>query len=492
MAEIDKISEIIEETSTYYSKIKNKKGKIRRDTVAAEEHKLVYDSSSETLEPVYFWILDMMNGLFSGKVEKLIDNFTSSPGSGHFSELMGKATRMQEEGMKIMQTIGVLIKSLINIIYDLRQFEIRFNDYNAVHSKNKAKAEAGEIALKQIWLDNVDIKRGNTSIKAMTFSQAAFATLIDAFMIASSEEQVKKMDLNERVKRILEQRIFEYKKWKDLSEKELRKRYEIERAWLKSQVNSLQLYTRWAKPYLKAAEELSMSTSKNAALVKAFNTINIELTLLGKKKINLDEEAVERNIPENFKNLKLKRDYYNCVLIDFSFRGIPQKAGQHYVFGGRAEVTFRGYCLNEDELAMIEEKLNESDLSDALRLVEGATEESLNQIKEDIEYFLKDESERKLETHEKSEEQDINPFSALFGFGKRKPKTEKGKTKEDKEKNKKKAKIEKLREKGVPSDSYVEGVVRAFGEKFTAEKCFDIFDIYKKAHNMPSHPNPFD
>ena len=46
------------------------------------QHTLVYDSSSETLEPVYFFILDLMNdmGLLP---EKIVDNFTSSPGSGH-------------------------------------------------------------------------------------------------------------------------------------------------------------------------------------------------------------------------------------------------------------------------------------------------------------------------------------------------------------------------------------------------------------------------
>src|SRR3989344_8762911 len=70
---------------------------------SGEEHKLIYDSSSETLEPVYFWILDMMKDLFKGKVDKLADNFVSSAGSGHFSELMGKASRMQEEAMKMMQ-----------------------------------------------------------------------------------------------------------------------------------------------------------------------------------------------------------------------------------------------------------------------------------------------------------------------------------------------------------------------------------------------------
>ena len=503
MAEnISKIISVINPDKYYDSKTKKELAEFKKlalqDFNAAlkkakakptEKHVLTYDSSSETLEPIYFWVLDFLNDRYDS-VEKLVDSFSSSPGSGHFSELMGKATRMQEEGMKIMQTVGVLIKSLVNIVYDLRQFELRFKDYDAARSKDEDKAKAGIIALKQIWLDSVDIKRGNTSVKAMTFSQAAFVTLIDAFLIAENSKDVEKMDLNERVKRILIQRIHEFNQWRDLSEKELRKRYEIERSWLKSQVNALQLYSRWAKPYLKAAEELSMNTGKNAALVKAFNTIHMQLTILAKSKINIEEEAFSRNIPEDFKNLKIKRDYFACVLVNFEFRGIPQKAGQHYVFGGRADVTFQGYCLNEDEVLMLEERLKETDISDALRLVEGATEESLNQLKEDIEYFLKDESERQLEIEEKKISEDINPFAALFGLGKKsvkKPKPTGALNSGSPEKQK----IQQMKDNGIKPDNYQESVIRALGIQNSKERCFTTFDVYKKAHGMPSHPDPY-
>ena len=494
---VKEISEIIEEISPYYKKIKSKKGKLRRDTVPAEAHKLIYDSSSETLEPVYFWIVDLMSDFLfgGGKVEKLVDNFTSSPGGGHFAELSSRATRMQEEGMKVMQTIGILIKSLINIIYDLRQFELRFNDYDASKSKDQNRAEAGHLALKQIWLDNVDIKRGNTSIKALTFSQTAFATLIDAFMIAKSEKDVKGLDLNERVKRLLLQRIIEFNKWKDLSEKELRKRYEIQRSWLKSQVNSLKLYSRWVKPYLVAAEKLRMQeTGREAALVTAFNTIVLQLTLLGKNKIDPQEAAIDKNLPQEFRKLKTKRDYYSCVLVDLTFRGIPQRAGtgqySHYVFGGKVEANFRGYCLNQDELDLLDEELRESDISSALQLVEGATTESLGQLQEDIEYFLKDEKERKLEQKAEIENEDVNPFSALIGRGK-KEKKEKI-SKEDKEKEKQKQKIGNMKEKGIRPDNYAESLIRSLGELSSGSTCFKVFDVYKKAHGMASHPDPYD
>ncbi|MEK6848060.1 MAG: hypothetical protein AABX65_00315, partial [Nanoarchaeota archaeon] len=67
-----------------------------------EKHELMYDATGESLEPLYFWILDTLQKDYKDmkNIDKLIDNFISSPGSGHFSEIGQKATRMQEEGMK--------------------------------------------------------------------------------------------------------------------------------------------------------------------------------------------------------------------------------------------------------------------------------------------------------------------------------------------------------------------------------------------------------
>jgi len=248
MAEIDKISDIIEDVSPHYRRKKDKEA----DLVPAEEHKLVYDSTSETLEPVYFWILDFTNNLFDGKVEKLVDNFTASPGSGHFAELGARATRMQEEGMKILGSVNTVLKSIMNLIYDLKEFEIRLSHYNISHSEKKEEEDTGFLALKQIWMDNVDVKRGRGSIN-MLAQDLNFVTLRDAFMIARTVEEVDKMDLNDRVKRILKPRLHEFLEWKKRSEVELRKRFEIEKGYLKSQVNSLKLYTRWVKPYIVSA-----------------------------------------------------------------------------------------------------------------------------------------------------------------------------------------------------------------------------------------------
>jgi len=308
----------------------------------------------------------------------------------------------------------------------------------------------------------------------MSLGQTGFQTLIDAFLAAKDVDDAEKIDLNDRVKRILKPRIQEFNIWLKQSEKELQKRYEIELTYLKSQVNSLKIYSRWAKPYLKAAQQLEMKEGgRNPALVKTFGTTILELTLFGKSKINIKNAALSGELSKDFANDKflktLKRDYYSCILVDFTFRGIPRRVTQRgdYAFGGQAEVTFKGYSLNSEELEKIEEELKKSEVEDVLRLIEGTTTESLEKLQEDINLFLEEKTEKEKEKPKDTS----NPFLALFGFydKKEKPKEE-----------------EKKNNKIKPDDFIESNYIRPLAETNASETTFTLFDIYKKAHGMTS------
>jgi hypothetical protein len=253
---------------------------------------------------------------------------------------------------------------------------------------------------------------------------------------------------------------------------ELKKRYELEKTYLKSQVNSLKLYTRWAKPYLKAAQELEQKEQgTNPDFVKTFNTILLELTLMGKSSVNPVE------LPPEVRKVMGTRKYYSCYFIDFNFRGIPQRvSGQgHYAFGGKADVTFSAYALNEDEIAALKEKLDESDVADGLRLIEGMTTESLSQLQEDIDYFLNEKSENEKSKDEKKNSEDVNPFLALIGFY--------NKTKEKKEEKKQ----SKKSAFPIRKDDWLESThLRKRAAENAKETLFALFDVYKKAHGMVS------
>ena len=127
------------------------------DKIPAEEvkakpltqHHLGYESSSETLEPIYFFILDLMSDV-GLDVEKFVDNFSSSPGSGHFSELGQRATVMQQQGSKVLGDINTVLRSVLNLVYDLKEFRIRLQSYDDFRSENKTKSDSARLSLKQI------------------------------------------------------------------------------------------------------------------------------------------------------------------------------------------------------------------------------------------------------------------------------------------------------------------------------------------------------
>ena len=465
MVEVMNINDIIMKVSPYYSK----KGK------PEAEHKIVYDSSTETLEPIYFFLLDLMED-FGLSPEKLQDNFSSSPGSGHFGEMGQRASIMQQQGTKILADINTVLRSIMNIIYDLREFKSRLSVYDDLN--DPSKRDAAILTLKQIWMDKVDLMKGNSSIKAMALGQAGFATLIDAFLVAKDAKDAQKLDLNERVKRIVISRVQEFNNWIIQSSGELRKRYEIEKTYLRSQVNSLKLYARWAKPYLKAASQLEMADkSRDPALVKAFNTIILEMSLLGKSQLRVKETALEGEFPKEFTNdrflRKFKRKYYGCILVEFSFRGIPQRVQQqsHFAFGGKTEITFRAYSLNEEEIKMLNQELEDSDINAALSLIKGATEDSIENLKDDLDYFLEEPEEPAPEV----KEDQSNPFKALFGFYNKKPEKQEEVPKEDQ-------KLEYI----APDDWYEKNFFRAKTAETAKDLLFSIFDVYKKAHGMAS------
>lgn len=439
-------------------------------------YKLTYETYAESLEPIYYYLLDFMNDL-GLRPKKIIDNFTSAPGSSHFSEMGQKKTIMQQQATTLLGNINTVIRSILNLVYDLKEFKIRLETYD--HLRDKEYKSAALLSLKQVWLDKVDITRGNTSIKGLATGQGGFVTLIDAFLVINTQKDVDNIDLNDRVKRILKERLADFEIWLVESERELRKRYEIEKTYLKSQVSSLQLYTRWVKPYLKYANELEQGDTKNPGLTKAFNRTVLQLSLFGTRKVDPVEAGKGGILPDFFANSKLidrlkskgdLREYNIVILVEFVFRAVPQSGA----FIGRADIEFSAYVLNNEELEAFNKTLENDDLDSGLSLVQGITDESLGQLKEDIDFFLNDNSKEVKKSEKEKESSDVNPFLALFGYYNKKEK------KEEKKPSKKEI-------KEIKGDSYYEEFVRELAASEAVGTLFTLFDIYKKSHGMGSY-----
>ncbi len=462
-----------------------------KDIIDNSGYRLVYDSFSEGLEHIYFWILDWMRDTYWGvgyDVAKTMDKFEASAGSGFFGDLGSRASIMQDRAMKLLGTINTVIRSVINILYDLKEFDQRLQLYKELQSGNEEKERNARLALKQFWMDRVDIQRGRASINMLS-QQLQFVTLRDAFMKADSPEEVAKpvekggMDLNERVKRILGPRIADYLAWEKLSGRELERRYKIERNYLKSQVESLKLYAQWAKPYLQAANRLQGDLTRSPDLVTTFNTLQVQATLLGTKK---------------------GEEYYSAIEVSFDYRTVPHTARQaqsvHYVQGGRVDIQFRGFALSEDEKKAIED----FEFHEALQLA-NINEEMIREIEDAVDDYLE------------SDEEEFKDPRERLGFLQRlveqvdedekfKDKSFRRHVVDEIEKLKKVVKEEKTSKSPGPFKALYDSfkVAPSFAKKIIPKKtkivegdrgkaakdaagsAYAIYLVYKKAHGMPT------
>ncbi len=452
------------------------RGLVKLPTGEPPQFHIIYDTFGQGLEPVYFWTLDFMrndppNGL-NLEVNKIEEEFEASVGGGYYGEMGARASVMQDRAMNILGKVNDIVRIIINLIYDLKEFEIRLKNYDELSSTDKDVKQAAKFALKAVWMDQVDIKKGRGSINMLT-QDLQFVTLRDAFMFCEDRSLKgpggKEIDLNDRVKRILKLKIDEYLRWKEYSEKELRKRYEVEKAYLKSQVASLRLYTKWARPYLIAAQKLGMKEFKTKAglptpdIVTAFSNMQMQLTLIGKKKID------PRSVHTRYARMRFKHEIYSCLEIEFRFRTIPRslraEGGSHYLHSGTIDIFFRPYAFTEQDIEDLERLEAVRDLD----LVEDLTELSLAELQEDLDTYLR-EPEKKEEKEKKKFKW---PFGNMFsGFRENisAPMKEVFKG----------LKIAVVPEK----EGYTLKEIRKYAGEKALDTCLITYDVFKKSHGM--------
>ena len=447
---------------------------VKLDNSETAEFRLIYDAIGEGLEPMYFWVLDFLrsdepSGL-GLEVTKIGEAFESTASSGFFGEMGNRRAVMEDRAMKMLQMVNTVVRSIINLIYDLKEFKQRIEFYDDAKIQNdQQKKEAGELAIKGIWLDQGDIQKGRASINVLT-QQLQFYTLRDAFFAAKNLEDANNLDLNERVKRILIRKLEEYSKWHVLSEQEIKKRYSIELQYLKTQVDSLKLYTKWARPYLKAAQQLRMKEFNSPDLVHAFDNMVMELSLFGKREIK------PASVYEDYNKVKFGKKYYACVEVDFKFRAIPQalrtQQGNQYVHTGTTEMTFKSYTFSDDEL----KELEAQELYEDMDIVEKLTSVSLEALEKDLDEFINPKKEEIAELKKKNQPKitsGVPVFGAFKGIY-------------EMLKNLNTGIMEFFRISSPEKHTYEISQIRKKAEETALKNTFVVYDVYKKTHGMLS------
>lgn len=247
--------------------------------------KIILETMGGNLEKYYYWLLNFLgkNGKLAYDIIWKTEEKAASVFSALFGEMGMRKTTLEKRAMEIFQIVNTVIQSINRILYDLREYDRLLKIHADMKSSNKDNAEASRLSAKRIFMDEVDIKKGRGSINQLSAGQLEFVTLRDAFMKANSMSDIRDLDLNDRVRRILMDRIKEYLDWLPEWETQLKQQKSLLLSYLKSQHDAFRLYIRWLEPYLKSIKRLEFtdpSKFKNA-LIDVFDTNIIVLDVFG-------------------------------------------------------------------------------------------------------------------------------------------------------------------------------------------------------------------
>ena len=404
-----------------------------------QQYLLGLDTMTEGLEGSYYWILSFWGDEFfkqNYKIRKAQEYFAATETSYIFGDMGARRTNLEKRAQELLALINQLIRTIINILWDLREFEIRIQRYKDLQSNDREVRRSADLALKSIWLSEVDMKKGAGSINNLV-QQLNFVTLRDAFMFIDTlqdkdkvlkdigeKDEEKGMDLPMIVKRILLGRVTEYIDWRELSDKELTKRFEIEKAYLRHEVASMKLYTAWVRPYLFSITRLTMPRPEDMAklipnteterdtniewgriytpqaeLVTTVETAQIFVELFGTK--NLTEKY---GGPAVFG----EDEIYGAIEADFVFRTLPGQVDQRrYMQRGNLDIIFTAYALDKQRKKDLEDR--EED--DVLKIATQMTTTTLQALRDDLARFGADDVEAELPGVELSKPK----FAGLLG-----------------------------------------------------------------------------
>jgi hypothetical protein len=387
-------------------KLDKKIGEIREESRVSDPHgwkiqyKLEYNSPFEKPEKFYGLALNELRGYFDGKVSKIGIDLNASPTSAFFGDISQRRAYAKENVDKGMGLINGIIQTITKLIYSLREFDSVLDIFKKLESKDDMDVFAAEQNLRRIFLDEVDSKKGRGGMYQMQVAQGMeYVSLVDSFLTITKLDDIDDLKSNDRIKRLLKGRFQEYTLWKDAFKKDMTSRREINKNYLKSQVESLRLQLDWIKPHYTVLNQLNIgSGTTNPDLIIGFDTSLIKTKLrclLGGEKAGSLVTGV--------------------LDVDFEFKTGPypvqtDSGGRafHHRFG--TKITYTPYVMSNEDY----EEYIKTEAMKEIDFFKNIVGESLKAIQEDLEKYL--EGQDFIGKEKKDDEDDSTPVSILELF----------------------------------------------------------------------------
>lgn len=409
---------------------KDEEGNLSNNTYAltgwpkpTKRHRLVHEAFNMALEELYFWTLNHTRqdvGFY--KVRKVTDTFSASENSAFFGQSAQRLSIQEDRASSFMRGISELVKTLFQIVRELRIIDERLDVY-----KDWKKSKSADSTLKGIFSDFAENKGGQMQPGSIYHlaNQVGYAVLPDLFFNTviydkdDVDKVVDKLDFNKNVKAVLKRKLYQFIVWVEKTEKELYARKKFQIKYLRQHYLTIKMYMAWVKPYLKHIRRLTMSEEQldSPFLISSFETSATEVEVMA-------------YIPKG------KNKLCPVILMSYYFTTRPvlqynQEFNRGPVHIGRAMWTIRSYAWTEDEMNMYVAMKDMED-RELLSLVDEQLKSAMEMLGDDLDKYLK-EAEAGLEAEKEKGDVPapqekmapitgnvsvLDPFISIFkGFG---------------------------------------------------------------------------
>jgi hypothetical protein len=363
-------------------------------------YRIIFESATEGIEESYFNVLELARSQFGMPVvHKVSDYFTASENSAFFGNSQQRLGIQQDRVQQFLGNIGKFVKELFQMVRELRIIDERLAIYEASggltlmdHGQKKKdehghavsavkRSHAADVTLKSIFTDLVEGGTKNPQSVFGLASQVNFTLLPDLFFNEYVDDKdqvdavVDRMQYNKSLKAVLKRKLYQYLVWKEKTYHELvhRKRFNLK--YLRQHWAIIQMYMKWAKPYLRNIERLTMNQGQfeSPDIIAAFETSVVEVEFIATKP-------------------KAKDGYYPIVLASFFFRTRPDMSvRKEYQQGpahlGRMDLNIRAYAWTEEQLAAYRNMKKREEI-ELLGLLDGSLSAIMESLGEDFEVYL--------------------------------------------------------------------------------------------------------
>lgn len=373
-----------------------------------------------SLEELYFWSIGhIRQDMGFPKMIKVTDIFSASENSAMFGQSAQRLSIQEDRASNFLRGISELIRTLFQIVRELRIIDERLDIYEEWEESKSADA-----TLKGLYADFAENKGGQMqpgSIYSLS-QQVGYASLPDLFFNThvysqkEIDEVIDNLKFSTSIKTVLKRKLTQFLKWKENTHKELKSRRTFQIRYLRQHYLTIKTYMAWVKPYLRHIKRLQMNEEQldSADIISSFETSSQEIEVLAVKPL-----------PKNKANA--------VALMTFKFRTRPvlqyqQERSRGPVMIGRGTMTLRSYAWTDEEIENYK-KMREDEEMQMFGLVDDQLEDAMDLLGDDLQQYLKeargDKEERKEESNGEpsfkqritSNESPLDPFISLYeGF----------------------------------------------------------------------------